>query len=133
MTVSCSRRSQQHLDRNPGGDYISGMNDDYDTRLELAELKGDIRAIRGENEAMESRIDASLARLETGVDARLGGVDASLARLETGVDASLARLREDMARRDTEAARRDKANIQWHIALVVAMTTLIIGAIAVLP
>ena len=109
------------------------MNDDCDTRLELAELKGDIRAIRGENEAMESRIDASLARLETGVDARLGGVDASLARLETGVDASLARLREDMARRDTEAARRDKANIQWHIALVVAMTTLIIGAITVLP
>ncbi len=76
---------------------MSGMKNDCNTALELAELKGDIKAIRGETGAMEARIDASLARLERRI------------------------------------AERDKANIQWHIALAVAMTTLIIGAIAILP
>ncbi|MCY4261290.1 MAG: hypothetical protein OXC91_13635 [Rhodobacteraceae bacterium] len=37
--------------------------------LAVAELRGDIRAVRGETEAMEARIDASLARLESGMDA----------------------------------------------------------------
>ncbi len=40
------------------------MNDERDNALAIAELRGELKAIRAENEAMESRIDASLARLQ---------------------------------------------------------------------
>ena len=40
------------------------MNDERDNALAIAELRGELKAIRAGNEAMESRIDASLARLQ---------------------------------------------------------------------
>lgn len=38
--------------------------------MAIAELKGDLKAIRAENEAMESRIDASLAQLREDISKR---------------------------------------------------------------
>ncbi len=44
----------------------------------------------------------------------------------------IARLAEDIAKRDTETARRDKANIQWMIGMAVAGVLLIIGVLGFL-
>ncbi|MCY4261509.1 MAG: hypothetical protein OXC91_14780 [Rhodobacteraceae bacterium] len=63
------------------------MNSENDNMLAIAELTGkldgQLLAIRGENEAMESRIDASLSDLRS------------------GVDVNFAKMREDMAKRET--------------------------------
>ncbi len=77
-------------------------------------LDGQMAGIRGENEAMESRIDASLSRLEA------------------GVNASFARMREDMARMREDIARRDKSNIQWLVGMIFAASVLIIAVIGLL-
>lgn len=57
------------------------------------------------------------------------------AEYESALDrlrADMALMKMDAATRDAELAKRDKVNIQWNIGLAVAMTTLIIGAIAIL-
>ena len=55
------------------------MNDERDNAMAIAELRGEIKAIGARNEAMESRIDASLAENKGAMD----------------------RLRADMAKRET--------------------------------
>ena len=92
---------------------------DHETEIAIAELKGELKASRAENEAMESRIDARLA----GVDARL---DTRLA----GVDASLALMREDAARRDADAAKRDKDNQRWIVGFGIAQVVLTVAVLA---
>ena len=42
---------------------------------------------------------------------------------------ALADLKADMANRDTEAARRDRANMQWLARILIAATILIISAV----
>ncbi|MCY4288563.1 MAG: hypothetical protein OXC63_08220 [Aestuariivita sp.] len=41
------------------------MTEEHDNALAIAEMRGEMKAIRAENEAMESRIDAKLADLRT--------------------------------------------------------------------
>ncbi|MCY4196176.1 MAG: hypothetical protein OXD33_04545 [Rhodobacteraceae bacterium] len=77
------------------------MTDETENARAIAELTGRLDAQRAENEAMESRIDARLASLQT-----------------------------DMAKRDVEAAKRDKDNQRWTITLVLGCTALVIGAVA---
>ena len=77
------------------------MTDETENARVIAELTGRLDAQRAENEAMESRIDARLASLQT-----------------------------DMAKRDVEAAKRDKDNQRWTITLVLGCTALVIGAVA---
>ncbi|MCY4258910.1 MAG: hypothetical protein OXC91_01420 [Rhodobacteraceae bacterium] len=77
------------------------MTDERTNALAIARLTGEMSAIRGENAAMEARIDAGLTRMQAGVDAGLAkmqaSVDASLARIDT----NSAKIREDMAKRET--------------------------------
>ncbi|MCY4005263.1 MAG: hypothetical protein OXE84_00310 [Rhodobacteraceae bacterium] len=77
------------------------MTDETENARAIAELTGRLDAQRAENEAMESRIDARLASLQT-----------------------------DMAKRDVEAVKRDKDNQRWTITLVLGCTALVIGAVA---
>ena len=77
------------------------MTDETENARVIAELTGRLDAQRAENEAMESRIDARLASLQT-----------------------------DMAKRDVEAVKRDKDNQRWTITLVLGCTALVIGAVA---
>lgn len=44
--------------------------DDKQNALSIAEIKGEMKAIRAENEAMESRIDASLAKMRADMERR---------------------------------------------------------------
>ncbi len=81
---------------------------DHETEIAIAELKGELKASRAENEAMESRIDARLA----------------------GVDASLALMREDAARRDADAAKRDKDNQRWIVGFGIAQVVLTAAVLA---
>ncbi|MCY4327541.1 MAG: hypothetical protein OXC53_08145, partial [Rhodobacteraceae bacterium] len=69
------------------------MTDETENARAIAELTGRLDAQRAENEAMESRIDARLASLQT-----------------------------DMAKRDVEAVKRDKDNQRWTITLVLGCT-----------
>ncbi len=62
-----------------------------------------MKAIRTKNDALESRIDASLAQTR----------------------AEMAGFRED-------AAQRDKQNQRWIIGLVLAYTAIVVGAVALL-
>ncbi len=71
--------------------------------IAIAEIKGEMKAIHAENDAMESRIDASLAQM----------------RVE------MAGFRED-------AAKRDKENQRWMIWLVLACTAIVVGTVALL-
>ncbi|MCY4302403.1 MAG: hypothetical protein OXC68_11820 [Aestuariivita sp.] len=73
------------------------MDNEQKNAIAIAELKGDITAIRAEMDAMESRINASLAKNESAMD----------------------RLRADME-------RRDKENQRWIVGLFIA-TIVILG------
>ncbi len=95
------------------------MTDETENTRAIAELTGRLDAQRAENEAMESRIDARLASLQTDMAKR----DADLAKRDADMAA-------DLAKRDVEAARRDKDNQRWTITLVLGCTALVIGAVA---
>ncbi|MCY4005261.1 MAG: hypothetical protein OXE84_00300 [Rhodobacteraceae bacterium] len=84
------------------------MTDETENARAIAELTGRLDAQRAENEAMESRIDARLASLQT----------------------DMAKRDVEAAKRDVEAAKRDKDNQRWTITLVLGCTALVIGAVA---
>ncbi len=46
------------------------MNEERDNALAIAKQEGEMKAIRAENEAMESRIDAGLAKLREDIAKR---------------------------------------------------------------
>jgi len=80
--------------------------DDRQNVIAIAEMKGDMNAIRAENEAMESRIDASLARMQSEAAQR-------------------------DARMQSEAAQRDKDNQRWIVGFGIAqivLTITVLGA-----
>ena len=77
--------------------------DQQQNAIVIAELKGNVTAMRAEMDAMESRIDASLAKNESAMD----------------------RLRADRERRDKEAAHRETR-------LILAMAGMIGLAVAIL-
>ncbi|MCY4302820.1 MAG: hypothetical protein OXC68_13950 [Aestuariivita sp.] len=72
-------------------------------QIAIAELKGNMNAMCAENNAMESRIDVSLAQIRT-----------------------------DMERRDKETIQREKENQRWVVGLVLACTAIVVGAVALL-
>ncbi len=81
------------------------MDEHQQNTIAIAELKGDLKAIRAENDAMETRIDASLDRLRTDI-------------------------RADMEKRDKETIQRDKDNQRWIVGVGIAQMVIIIAIIA---
>ncbi len=99
---------------------------DHETEIAIAELKGELKTSRAENEAMESRIDARLAGVDARLDTRLAGVDASLALMREDA----ARRDADAARRDADAAKRDKDNQRWIVGFGIAQVVLTVAVLA---
>ncbi|MCY4151581.1 MAG: hypothetical protein OXE94_05020 [Aestuariivita sp.] len=79
------------------------MTEEYDSALAIAKLDGEMKAIRAENEAMESRIDTSLANLRT----------------------EMATYREDAAKRETR--------LLLSIAVMITLAVSIISLVVLLP
>ena len=75
------------------------MSEEQDNALAIARLDGDRAAVRAEMQAMESRIDASLAQL-----------------------------REDMAKLATEAAKRE-TRLLLSVAAIIGLGIAILGFI----
>ncbi len=90
------------------------MSEERDNAMAIAGLRGDLVAVRAETQAMESRIDASLARLAE-----------DAARREAGYRTDVARIAEDAAKRDTEAAKRETRLILMMIGLIVGAVTIL--------
>ncbi len=108
------------------------MSEERDNALAIAELRGDLVAVRAETQAMESRIesriDAGLARLAEDAAKR----DTEAAKREAGYRTDIARLAEDAAKRDTEAAKRDTEAAKRETRLILTMVGLIVGAVTIL-
>ena len=98
----------------------------------IVRLEGELKVRRAENDAMESRIDATLAGMRSGIDATLAG-------MRTDIDATLAGMRVDMARRDADAAKRETDAVKREkqqllaIAGLSALATTILGILIALP
>ena len=77
--------------------------DERRNAIAIAEIKGNMTAMRAENDAMESRIDASLAKM-----------------------------RADMASFREDAERRDRENRRWVVGLVLGAAVLVIAVLGIL-
>ena len=88
------------------------MDEHQQNTIAIAELKGDLKAIRAENDAMETRIDASLDRLRTDIRADMEKRD------------------KETIQRDKETIQRDKDNQRWIVGVGIAQMVIIIAIIA---
>jgi len=76
------------------------MSEERDNALAIAELRGDLAAVRAEMQAMESRI-------------------------ESRIDAGMARLAEEAAKRDADAAKREIRLIVTMVGLILGAVTIL--------
>ncbi len=80
------------------------MSEERDNALVIARLEGEMKAIRAENEAMETRIDAKLTALGSAMDKQQATLLA-------------------------EIAKRDKDSQRWTIGFGIAQIAITIAAI----
>ena len=116
------------------------MNNERNNTLSIAKLEGEMKAIRAENEAMESRIDVRLAENKGAMDQlRLenkGAMDQLRAENKGGMDQIRAENKGVMDQIRAEIARRETRlllSIAGMLTLAVSVMGLVVAVIAPWP